>query len=83
MSGSVARPLQWSQLFAAAVDRFAVLLRRLAFVGAVALPAVYLPVLFAGEIGPITPAVALALLGLHVLAIIAGHRHNQPDSASG
>ncbi|AUX08709.1 hypothetical protein AArcSl_1074 [Halalkaliarchaeum desulfuricum] len=71
MSGSVARSKPWSGSFGG--DRLRDLLRTIAFVAAVALPAVYVPVLFAGGIGPLTPSLGLALLALHVLALVAGH----------
>ena len=71
MSGSVARSKPWNESFGG--DRLLALLRTVAFVAAVALPAVYVPVLFAGGIGPLTPSLGLALLALHVLALLAGH----------
>lgn len=78
MSGSVAQFPWFPDRFLAAADRFGSLLRGLAFAVAVALPAVYLPALFAGGIGPITSTVALALLGVHAFALVVGHRYNQP-----
>ena len=48
--------------------------RWLGFWAAIALPAVYLPVLYAGIEN--TGAVVLALLGLQLLALRAGHNYN-------
>jgi hypothetical protein len=49
--------------------------RWLGFWAAIALPAVYLPVLYFG-IGANTGAVVLGLLGVQLLALRAGHYHN-------
>ncbi len=50
--------------------------RWLSFWAAIALPAVYLPLLSVG-IGEQTGTVFLALLGLQLIALLAGHSYNQ------
>lgn len=79
MSGSVARPTSLSGHLAG--ERLLAILRLAAFVAAVILPAVYVPVLLAGGIGRLTPVIGLALLGCHVLALVAGHRHRPSGDA--
>lgn len=78
MSGSVIQSPRWSQTVSAAIDHFGALLERIAFVCAVALPALYLPGLLADGFGPISSGIALALLAAHIPALVAGHNHRAP-----
>lgn len=53
-------------------------LAALSFWGAIALPGVYLPLLVFGLETPAGLATFLGLFGLHVLTLLAGHRHRLP-----
>ena len=54
-----------------------------AFWLAVLLPALYLPVLAAAGVGVIDPAPVLSLIGLHLVALVVGHRHAPISGWSG
>lgn len=58
-------------------DRF----HALAFWAAIVLPALYLPLLFAGIEELRGLVVFLALFALHVLALVAGRGHRAPSEA--
>lgn len=53
-------------------------LSALSFWGAIALPAVYLPLLLAGIDTPDGLSTFLVLFGLHVVALVAGRRYRRP-----
>ena len=52
-------------------------IRRLAFWSAVALPVLYLPPLIAGPDSTAQFAVVVALLAVHVVAILVGHEYRR------
>lgn len=58
-----------------ALDGGLALVARSAFWLAALFPVLYLPVLLAGERLPAGDYVLLALVGMHVLLLLAGHRH--------
>lgn len=60
-----------------------VALQVVAFWLAVLLPAVYLPVLAAAGVGVVDPMPALSLVGLHLVALLVGHRHRSTTSTAG
>lgn len=53
-------------------------LRPPSFRAAIALPAVYLPLLLAGIDSADGPSTFLVLFGLHVVALVAGRRYRRP-----
>lgn len=52
-----------------------VALRAAAFWTAVLLPVVYLPLLVASSFTALNPLYAFSLVGIHVVALLVGHRH--------
>lgn len=67
-------------LLRCAIGRFALAVRRLAFWGAVVLPAVYVPALLldgSGVTGSATTVIGV--IGGHALALIVGHGYNRPE----
>lgn len=67
-------------LWRCGIGRFAPAIRRLAFWGAVVLPAVYVPVLTLDGLGIAGSATAVfVMIGGHALALIVGHGHNRPE----
>jgi hypothetical protein len=58
-----------------AVGLCLVALRGVAFWTAVMLPIVYLPLLVASSFTTLNPLYAFSLVGIHVVALLVGHRH--------
>lgn len=56
-------------------------LSALSFWGAIALPAVYLPLLIVGVETTAGPGTFLGLFGLHVVSLVGGRRHRRPVEA--
>lgn len=64
------------------VSSVSALIRPLEAVGfwaAVALPFLYVPLLISGLEGPSTQLAAMLLIGLHMAALIVGHRHKASE----
>lgn len=61
------------------IERFVSAIEGVAFWAAITLPVVYLPVLLWSGTSKLAMEGWLAVIALHMITLVIGHRHNEPE----